>query len=121
MTKRLIISALAALTMAACEASPAFAGGQTGVGGTLDVSSADSQAFTGAVAMTVGASYAPGRSILIDATAAGNVSLTFFDGSTLVVPVNAGITILPFAVTAVNTSGTTATATYANLTWVPGG
>jgi hypothetical protein len=49
------------------------------------------------------------------------VKVAFFDGSTLVIPVNVGITILPFAVTEIVSSGTTATATYAQLLWVPGG
>lgn len=98
---------------------PAYAGSVTGVDGTLDTTDAGNASFTGAVAMTVGTSYAAARSIFINCTVAGNISLTFFDGSTLVTPVNVGVTILPFAVTKVNSSGTTATATYANLTWVP--
>ena len=73
------------------------------------------RSITGAVAMTVGTSYAEARQLFINCTAAGNVALTFTDSTVLVVPVLAGLTILPWAVTAINTSGTTATATYANL------
>ncbi len=62
-----------------------------------------------------GSTVAAGRSIGIVVTAAGNVSMQLSGGGTLVWPVNVGGNILPFAVTAINTSGTTATATYANL------
>lgn len=71
--------------------------------------------ISGAVAMTVATSYAEGRQLLINCTVAGNVAVTFADNSVLVIPVPTGLTILPWAVTAVNTSGTTATATYASL------
>lgn len=104
-----------------CAPIAARAGSQTGVQNTIDTSSADNQAFTGVTAMTVGTVYAPGRSLYINATGPGNVKVAFFDGSTLVIPVNVGITILPFAVTEIVSSGTTATATYAQLLWVPGG
>ena len=69
----------------------------------------------GSVALTVGTIYAAARQLFINCTVAGNVSVTFTDASTLVIPVVVGITTLSWAVTAVNTSGTTATATYANL------
>lgn len=71
--------------------------------------------FAGVVAMTVGTSYAAQRSIGANCTAAGNMSVTFSDASTLVVPVQVGFQTFPFAVTAVNTSDTTATCTYVNL------
>jgi hypothetical protein len=118
--KRWIGVLAGASLLAACGGgSPAYAGSVTGVDGTIDTTDAGAAAFTGAVAMTVGTTYQAGRSLFINCTVAGNVSVTFFDGSALVVPVNVGVTILPFAVTRVNSSGTTATATYANLTWVP--
>jgi len=73
------------------------------------------RSITGVQAITVGTAYPEARQLLINCTVAGNVSVTFTDSTTLVIPVIAGLTILPWAVTAVNTSGTTATATYANL------
>ena len=97
----------------------ARAGSQTGVDGTMDVSAAEDEAFTGVTAMTVGTVYPVGRSLFINCTVAGNVKMLFFDGSTLTFPVSAGPTILPFAVTEIVSSGTTATATYANLLWKP--
>lgn len=71
--------------------------------------------ISGAVAMTVGTTYAAGRQLAINCTVAGNVSITFTDTSVYVFPVNPGFSAFPFAVTAVNASGTTATATYANF------
>jgi len=71
--------------------------------------------FLGGVAMTVGAIYRPGRSIAVNCTSAGNVSVTFPDGSTLVFPVAVGFETFPFAVKMINSAGTTATATYSNL------
>ncbi len=73
------------------------------------------RSITGAQAMAVGTSYPEARQLLINCTVAGNVAVTFTDSTILVIPVIAGLTILPWAITAVNTSGTTATATYANL------
>jgi hypothetical protein len=69
----------------------------------------------GAVTMTVGAVYAPGRGIGVVATVAGNVSILMADGSTIVVPVATGWTRFEFSAQSVNTSGTTATATYYSL------
>ncbi len=81
----------------------------------LPVADAGGAPYTGAVALTVGTSAAAGRGLAIVCTAAGAVSVTFPDASVLVFPVQTGLTVLPFKVTRVNTSGTTATATYANL------
>lgn len=86
--------------------------GSGNIGGVFDPNNA---AFQGAVAMTVGTVYAAGRSLAVNASVAGNVSVTFPDASTLVFPVVVGFQTFPFAVTEVNSSGTTATATYANL------
>ncbi len=67
-------------------------------------------------AMTVGTAYPYGRSLKANCTATGNVSVTYADGSTDTWVISAaGTTVLPIAVTTVNTSGTTATCTYANL------
>ena len=90
----------------------ALPAGTNAIGSVVDTNSA---AFLGAVAMTVGATYAAQRSIAALCTAGGNMTVTFADASTLVVPVAVGFQTFPFAVTAVNTSGTTATCTYANL------
>ena len=72
-------------------------------------------AITGVVAVTVGTTYAVGRQLLINCSIAGNVSVTFQDASVLIFPVNAGLTILQWAITSVTTANTTATATYAIL------
>lgn len=71
----------------------------------------------GAVALTPAdtGSSTVGRMLAVNCTVAGNVSLVFADGSNHVIPVSVGYTTLPFAVTRVNVTGTTATATYANL------
>lgn len=72
---------------------------------------------TGAVAMTVGTSYAASDGIMINCTVSGNVVLTLYNGSQITIPVVANPMpyILPFSVSSVATSGTTATATYYNL------
>lgn len=68
----------------------------------------------GAVVITVGTGpIAAGRQLFINCSIAGTVTVTFTDTSTLVVPVNPGVNIFPFAVTGVVSA--TATATYANL------
>jgi hypothetical protein len=56
-----------------------------------------------------------GRQMLVNCTVAGNVKVKFSDGSTLTIPVAIGLSILPWAVIQVYVTGTTATATYANL------
>lgn len=58
---------------------------------------------------------AVGRYLRVTCTAAGNVVVKFADASTETVAVSVGYNLYPFAAVAVNTSGTTATATYANL------
>lgn len=71
--------------------------------------------YGGSSALTVGTAAAPGRALAVVATVAGNVSATLSGGSTLVFPVPVGLTIIPLSVSEINSSGTTATATYANL------
>ena len=56
-----------------------------------------------------------GRQFAIICTAAGNVKVKFSGGSTLTIPVQAGLTLLPWQVIQVFLTGTTATATYNNL------
>jgi hypothetical protein len=57
----------------------------------------------------------PGLQLLINCTAAGNVKLGFANGSSVTIPVPIGLTSLPWAVNQVFVTGTTATATYTNL------
>lgn len=71
--------------------------------------------YRGSVAIVVGTDQTPRNGIQIVCTVAGDVSLKMEDGSTNVVPVATGLTILPYAVQTVNAAGTTATATYRNL------
>lgn len=73
------------------------------------------EGYRGVVAIVVGTDQLARRGVQIVCTVAGNVSLKMADGSTNVVPVAVGLTILPYSVLGVNTSGTTATATYSNL------
>lgn len=54
----------------------------------------------------------PVLGLTVIATVAGNVALSFPNGTTMSVPVAIGLTILPFAPQQVLATGTTATATY---------
>jgi hypothetical protein len=59
--------------------------------------------------------YTTGRYFAVNCSGAGNVSVTYSDGTTDTFPVAAGVlTVLRAAITKVNSSGTTATATYEN-------
>ena len=69
----------------------------------------------GSVPVAVDADVTPGRQLKINCSVAGNVSVTFADGSVDSLSVGVGTTILPWAVKKVNGAGTTATATYSNL------
>jgi hypothetical protein len=90
--------------------------GTVKIGGTASVQDSQNAGYQGAVAMTVGTTYAAQRSVKANCTVAGNVSLTLADGSTDVWIISAaGSTVIPYAATAINSSGTTATCTYANL------
>lgn len=86
-------------------------------GSPLSVNDTQSTAFQGAVPMTVDTSYAAQRSLGALCTATGNISMTLADASMITLPTSimAGWNVFPFAVTAVNSSGTTATCTYYNL------
>ncbi len=76
-----------------------------------------SEPAVGRLAINVGQTVASGRSFCAICSVAGNVSVTFANGSTGVYPLLAGVlNIFPFAVVEVNSAGTTATATYEN--WV---
>lgn len=75
------------------------------------------QTMSGAYAVTPSdsATVAPGRQFGIVCTTAGNVTLVFADGSTLVWPVTTGNLIVPWAIVGVKVTGTTAVATYYNF------
>jgi hypothetical protein len=63
-------------------------------------------AFSTAPPMTAGQTYTAGRSIGINATAAGNITLTTSGGSTITLPVYVGWNTYPFAVTSFSWPGT---------------
>jgi len=74
--------------------------------------------FMGSIAMTDGTVYTAQRSIGFNCTVAGNVIVTFWDGSTTQVPLGVGWQTFPFAAvkwTASGVSGSAATATAVNL------
>ena len=72
--------------------------------------------YRGGVAMTVGTlTYQAWRGVGVNATVAGNVSIQMADGSAIVVTVPVGWTELKFSAVGINSSGTTATATYYDL------
>jgi hypothetical protein len=84
--------------------------------GSLAVADSQSAPFLGAVAMTVGTTYAAGRSVRVFPTVSGNVEFQFADGSTLVEPVFANMPqTFPYSVTMIVAAGTSATATFFNL------
>jgi hypothetical protein len=67
------------------------------------------------IAITAGATdYPSGRLFIVYATVAGDVVLRMWGGGTHTINVAAGYSAFPYAVVGVTTSGTTATATYAN-------
>jgi hypothetical protein len=68
-----------------------------------------------ATTMTVGTVYPAGRAIHITVSAQGNVSLAMSGGGTLALTLPIGDYTLPYSVTEVNSSGTTASAVYENL------
>lgn len=58
---------------------------------------------------------AAGRQFLISCTVAGNLKVTFSDGSLLTFAIPVGLSVLSWAVTQVWVTGTTATVTCTNL------
>ncbi len=59
-------------------------------------------AFSNKIVITVGGQYvAPGRSVGVNCTSAGNVTFTMQSGTTITVPVVPGWQTFPFAVTGV--------------------
>lgn len=73
------------------------------------ISAAATVAASDTVAVTAG------RQFAILCTVAGNVKVGFSGGGTLTFPVSVGLTLLPWRVVQVFVTGTTATATYSNL------
>lgn len=58
---------------------------------------------------------AAGRQLAISCSTPGNVKIGLSGGSSVIIPVTAGLTVLPWAVTKIFVTGTSAVATYANL------
>lgn len=65
--------------------------------------------------MVANTDQSPRRGIALIVTAAGSVTLRLADNSLIAVPVDPGLTILPFAVKTIQSSGTTAILTAYNL------
>jgi hypothetical protein len=95
-------------------ASAAHVGVKNGNAADLNVTDASGASVTGRVALTVGTPGTAGRMFCAICTTAGNVSVTFSNASTGVYPLAVGINAFPWQITEVNSSGTTATATYEN-------
>ena len=71
--------------------------------------------WRGVVALAPDVPTTPARGIMIAATAAGAVQVRLADTSVVSLPVGTGLTLLPLAVAAVLSAGTTATASVWNL------
>jgi hypothetical protein len=71
--------------------------------------------YRSATALTPDVEAAPGRAIAVVAAGRGTVRLVLDDLSAIDLPIEAGLSILPFAVRRVVGAGTTAVATFANL------
>ena len=70
-------------------------------------------AAPGAVTPSDSATFAaPRLGLTLLVSVAGNVALAFGNGATMVVPVLAGVNVLPFAPVQIKATGTTATAMY---------
>lgn len=107
-----------------CKATGTSAAGTTvyacnpvGPSNPLDTADQSGAAFASATTMTAGGStVAAGRSVELLCSGAGNVSFQLGGAAHIVaVPASPYSYTLPYSVTAVNSSGTTATCTYANL------
>ena len=74
------------------------------------------KAFGSVLALMPGASDAiPRRAIRIACTAPGTIAMKLADDSVETVPVEVGLSILPYAIKAIVVAGTTATASFASL------
>lgn len=77
---------------------------ERGISRSVAMTAGDSQAFIGA-----------GSLFRVNCTIAGNVVVVLEDGTEETIPVTAGYFAFPYRVQRVKSTGTTATATYANL------
>src|SRR4051812_17026845 len=112
------IASLALAASAAAQTKPLHGRDSTGrPTEVLDVWDQSGLPFLGERPLTVGTPDAvgAGRSLKATCTGAGNVAVTYVDGSQGVWAVVIGVQTLPVAVTTVRTAGTTAACTYANL------
>lgn len=71
----------------------------TALAGTLKTSDAANAAFATAASMTAGSSYAAGRSIGVNCTNPGTITLTLSGGGTINLPIYPGWQTFPFATT----------------------
>jgi len=68
--------------------------------------------YAAAAPITLDVPFAAPRAVAVVAQGPGEVLFRFADASTIRVPVQAGLSILPFAATCIAASGTTAPATF---------
>lgn len=85
------------------------------ISATLTALQTSEAPYQGVVAMVVDQAQSSQRAVRINCTTGGTVSLTYADGSKDTIPVAAGLNYLAGAITTVNSVGTTAVATYANM------
>lgn len=71
--------------------------------------------YQGGIAMVVGTAQTAQRAVRVCCTVAGNVAVTYTNGLIMILPINTGVSDITGAITTINTSGTTATATYFNM------
>lgn len=87
----------------------------SGVAASADPSNAPFADFAALTADdTAGHNVAAGRTVEVDCTVAGNVSLKLANGKTKVLPVQVGFQTFPWAAVGLNATGTTATASAIN-------
>ena len=67
--------------------------------GVMKTADASNAAFATATALTAGSTYTAGRSVGINCTTAGNITLTTSGGSAITLPISVGWNTYPFAVT----------------------
>jgi hypothetical protein len=88
---------------------------QTTPGTTNGVQETSITSASAALTASNSATFTVGRYLAIVCTVAGNVKIGFTGGSSITIPVVVGLTLLPWAVNQIYVTGTTATATYQNL------
>jgi len=75
----------------------------------------DDRPFGGFTAIVPGTDQTPQRALFVNTTAAGVVRAKLANDTTVDWPVEVGVSVLPLAAKTVVVAGTTATATYGNL------